>query len=139
MSLPQSPITAVVAFLLADADVAGQVSTRGFGGELPRDESVSMPRKCFVVRYAGGPPDSTQMEVNRTRMDIWHYGATPLEAEQVRLATYQALKLTRRVVIASTIILSTVKEAGPITLRDPDGDWPLTIDTWGVIAADCAA
>jgi len=49
-------LAALITYLQADTDVATEVGTRVFGGELPRDEIDDMPRKAVIIRLNGTKP-----------------------------------------------------------------------------------
>ena len=73
------PIGALVAFLLADSDVAAIAGTRGYGGELPPAEAKRMPRAAFVFRASGGTSltSGSFVEADAQRLDLYAYGPTP--------------------------------------------------------------
>ena len=133
---------AVIAILKADTDTATEVGTRVFGDELPRSEADNMPRKAIVVAPSGGAPPSwsaatVQLEVQR--LDIVCYGATLFEAEEVRRATFGALRAVERVVSAGVLVYWARPAGGAVTERDgPDADWPFHWNSWQVCSAEQA-
>lgn len=140
MTVPD-PVTAIVAFLRADAEVSALVGTRVFGGELPDAESVSMPRKAAVVSAIGSPAGvgtRSLVEAGTVRMDVRSYGETPYEAIRVHWAVYEALKHMSRTVQDGTLLHDAVIEGGPLSLRDPDTDWPFALGSYRVLAAEVA-
>lgn len=139
MSVPD-PIGALVAFLKADADVAGEVGTRVFGGELPRGETASMPRKAIVLTPSGGGfIGSGYQEYGDIRVDLHCYGETPKEANDVWRAVHPALKQLRRALQGPCLLHWARPAGGPLTLRDPDADWPFTLATYQILVAEVAA
>jgi len=64
------------------------------------------------------------------------YGETPFEADQVRRVVHGALKAIKRVIQGGTLIHHVLPAGGPISLRDPDGDWPLEFQAWDVLTAE---
>lgn len=133
---------AVIAFLLADADVITQVADRVYGDELTRDESGNILGKSVVVSPSGGsPPSYTQgtLPVEAQRLDLICYGETGFEAEAVRRAVFGALKDIDRTKIAGVLIHWANPAGGVATGRDPDTDWPFKWDSWQVLTDTRAA
>lgn len=133
---------AIITILKADSDVATEVGTRVFGDELPRSETDSMPRKCVVVAPGGGTPPgfaSATLHVEVQRLDVFCYGETLYEAEEVRRAVYGALKgITRQV--ASNVMVHWARPAGGAASgRDPDADWPVKWNSWQIMADEKTA
>lgn len=120
------PVGVVVALLLADAQVAARVGTRGFGGELPAAETDDMPRAAFVVKASGGVAMNGQgfAEYDTQRVDLYAFGPTPAEAAS--LADLCALKLrrARRQVAAGTLVHWVQSAGGFSSGREPVTDWP---------------
>lgn len=120
------PVGAILAFLLADSDIAAEVTARGFGGELPPAETAQMPRKCFVVRGSGGVSimAGSFNETDVQRIDVTAYGRTPSEAG--KLSSLIALKLLRlRRQVAGGVLIYSVNSAGGFTSgREPETEWP---------------
>lgn len=124
--VPADPVGAVVAILLADADVAARVGTRGFGGELPAAETDEMPRDAFVVKASGGVAANGRgfAEFDTQRVDLYAFGQTPAQAAS--LADLCALKLRRaRAQVADGTFVHWVQSAGGFSSgREPVTDWP---------------
>ena len=139
--------SALRAFLRADADViAIATAARVYAGEMPAAEAALQPRAAVVLAMAGGPGDRGHVRIGRTRVDIRSYGATGFEATRLSNAVHEALKELSRVRVSSgapaitpTLIHSVMSESGPTPLRDADGDWPMTLRTYEVLAAEVAA
>lgn len=119
-------IGAIVALLAADAGVAALVENRVFGGELPDDETQHMPRRALVVQPSGGVAltAGSYAEVSSPRIDITAYGATHLEADQLRGAAEIVLIRVRRQVSARVLIHWVESAGGPFGARDPNFAWP---------------
>lgn len=135
------PIAAVRTVLLADTAVAALVSTRIYGGEVPASASPTMPRACIVLNAAGGPenPGGGYQQYGNTRLDVFCYGATLNESWAVYLAAYTALKQMRRQVVSSVLLHSASVSSKGATARDPLTQWPTTLSSWLVLAAEIAA
>lgn len=135
--VPADPVAAVVAILLADADVAARVAARGFGGELPAGEAASMPRQCFVVRASGGPSltGGSLAEADAQRVDLFAYAETPGLAGS--LADLCALKLRRvRRQVAAQTLVHWVKNAGGYSQgREPVTEWPRAFRSFQIFHA----
>jgi len=133
---------AVIAILKADTDTATEVGTRVFGDEMPRSEVDSEPRKTIVVVPTGGviPPyaaGTLRLEVQR--LDIWCYGKTLFEAEEVRRAVFGAMRGINRTLSAGVLVHWAQPAGGAAQGRDPDGDWPYKWNSWQVMADERAA
>ena len=138
MTLPD-PLAAVVSFLNADAGVIAQVAGRVYGAELEDSETVNMPRKAVVVKPTPGAGFRVgYMEIGSNNYDIWCFGASPHEAGQVRLAVYEALKFLNREEANNTLLHWAQEIGGVMSLRDPDTDWPVQLQTFQVLAAEVA-
>lgn len=137
----QDHLRDVVAILDANASLTTLVGTRVFGGELPRVEVDSMPRKCVVVKFSGspgGPGSGDYTRLFEFRIDVLSYGETPLEADRVRRAAYPIFKELSREEVSSTLYHRAVHSGGPLQLRDADTEWPLSFDSFDVLAAEKA-
>lgn len=140
MTATLDPATAIVAYLKQDADVTALVSTRVFGAELPDTQTPSMPQGCVVVRLAGSPDQMGQayQEYGDVRIEVRSYGATPYTATQVARAVHGRLKQMRRNMQGTTILHWARGSGGMQQLRDPDTEWPFTLSTYQVLAAERA-
>lgn len=141
------PLSAVRAVLRADASVTAIVpSAQIYAGEMPQTESVAQPRAAVILSLAGGPADRGYSQLGRRRLDVRCYGATPFEAMKLGNQVYESLKAVERVRVTSatplitpTLIHGINVEAGPTPLRDADGDWPMVLTTFEIVAAEVAA
>ncbi len=129
-------------FLLADDDVSELVGARVFAVELPPAEAASMPRQCIVIKPSGGPafqPGSYIDHAYQT-VDVFSYGETPFEADKLRDAVNDALRLLRRNVANTTLIHWVQPAGGWASNRDPDADWPMGFQSFQAFyALDAAA
>ncbi len=129
-------------FLLADTGVNTLVGARVFAVELPKDEAAFMPRQCVVIKPSGGPafqPGSYIDHAYQT-VDTFSYGETPFEADAVRDAVNDALRLLRRNATNTTLIHWVQPAGGWASNRDPDADWPMGFQSFQAFyALDAAA
>jgi len=132
------PLAAVRAFLLADADLAAIVGTRVFVGELPESEIEQMPRATVQLEPGGGMGNANQL-YGDPRIDFYCYGDSPRVAWQVYRALHAALKDLQREVFAETLLHWARESAMGALGRDPEKDWPVTLNSWQVRAAEIAA
>jgi hypothetical protein len=142
MALMPDPVEGLIAFLLADADLASLVSTRVYGVELPFSEADNQPQKAVVLRHAGGGVgvgSDSVLDVGTLRVDAFNYGETPYEARKVRRASYRALKKMGRTKQGTVVLLSAVQAGGPVDLRFSATDWPAVIESWILMHAEIAA
>ncbi len=134
--------SALRTFLLADAGVAALVGTRVFVTELPPAEAASMPRQCIVINPSGGPtfqPGSYIDHAYQT-LDVFSYGETPFEADEVRDAVTDALRLLRRDLTGTTLIHWVQPAGGWASNRDTEVDWPYEFQSFQAFyALDAAA
>lgn len=135
--------SAIRVLLRADTAVtaiapAGQI----YAGEMPQTESVAQPRAAVIIENAGGAGDRSYVQLGRRRVDIRCYGTTPFEAMRLANQVYESLKALERNRVAATtptLIHAVNVESAPSAFRDADGDWPGTITTYEVVAAEVAA
>ena len=131
-----NPLTAVRAHLLNDAGVLSLAGVRVYAGELPKTDASAMPRQAVVVTLAGGGGPASDVPIMQIVIDVTCYGATGLQATSLYLAARSALRTLRRDLAADSLLHSAVELSGPMELRDPDTDWPLTWSSWRVIASE---
>ncbi|MDA2936834.1 DUF3168 domain-containing protein [Acidobacteria bacterium AH-259-A15] len=132
-------MAALVAAAKADAGISALVSTRVFGGELPKAETPSMPRKSLVVKFAGGgfgPGSADYLQLIEFRLDALSYGETFFQADRVRRATHAFFKNLQRQVQGDTLIHRCNVSGGPISFRDPDTDWAVIFESYDVLVAE---
>jgi hypothetical protein len=131
-------LSALVAYLSAQAEVSGLVAGRVYGAELPAVEVPSMPRHVILVRWAGGSGTLVQARLHSGRVDVWSYGITPFEANRLWRSVYPALKSLDRRVYAQTLLHGLREAGGPMNVREPATEWPAVIQSWQILAADVA-
>lgn len=132
-----NPLVALKAFLAADAGVAAQVTGRVYGAELPQSVTPQMPRKCILLRNAGGYVlNKGWMELGDPRIDAFCYGLTPFDASEVYMAVHTALKQMTRNVQGNTMLHWARPSGGPISTRQDDTEWPLVLSSWQVLVSE---
>lgn len=124
--------------LIADAEVNALVAGRVFVGEIPGAQAASMPRKCLVIKDAGGPENNGFLTLHSQRFDAFCYGETPYEANKVRRAVYSSLKSLSRRAQGASLIHSVMVSGGALFQRDPDTDWPIRVQSFLALASDVA-
>lgn len=130
MTLIQDGLGAVIAYLKAQSDISALLSTRVFGMELPEDEAVSMPRKAIVIRLAGGIGEDSYADTFKLRLDFFNYGETTFAARKTWRTLKPILRDMERNITSATMLYNALHSAGPVQFRDPDGKWPVVLDTW---------
>lgn len=134
---------ALIEILKADADTAEEVGTRVFGDELPRGQTASMPRKCIVIRSAGGviptwAAFTLPLEVQR--VDLLCYGETQFAADEVRRAAFGAMRAIQRKLSNGVLVHWAQPAGGAAHGRDgPDSDWPFKWNSYQVMSDERAA
>src|SRR5690606_40866266 len=95
-------LAALSALLKADPAVTALIGTganaRVFAGELRAAQTVHMPRTAIVLSLSGGPSLTGRsfVEADTQRVDLFAYGASLREAEQLRFAASAAMRRMRR-------------------------------------------
>jgi len=136
VTLITDPVAAVIRFLKLDADTTDMASTHIYGGELPDADVESMPRACVVIRMTGGgllPISSSYVEVNDVRLDAYCYGSTPLQSFRLYRCLAGALKQMTSNTQGRTRLYWAKPAGGPLSLREADTEWPVTLSTWQVM------
>lgn len=132
-------LRAIVEVIEEDTEVAALLTTSGLGVyafELPRAITNSMPDHAVVVKPVGGPGSESYLPLAKNRIDIWHYGGSLGAAMTLQRNVNPVMKQLTRVVKSTNLIHSIVHSAGPLSIRDKDESWPISVETWLVIAAD---
>lgn len=134
-------VAALVAFLKQDVELQGLLGTRVYGGELPASVTGSMPTEAVVVSPAGGLGviGSAYQEYGDVRLDVNCYGSTPNKAHEIWRCVHPLLKQMQRTSVSGTLLHWAKPAGGPLSLRDPDTDWPYNFSSWQVLAAEAAA
>jgi len=124
------PLTLVRTYLLTVASVTALTSTRIYGESVPTTEAANMPRGLIVLAATGGPATEWLRTID-SRIDLRCYGATPLAARTLAWTVYDALGwLTKRTIGSGPTAGKLYKaepELSPISLIDPDTDWPFAV------------
>jgi len=128
-------LAALITYLQADTDVATEVGTRVFGGELPRDEIDDMPRKAVIIRLNGGPRRRGGVPVARTNIEVWSTGQTYYEAGEVDRAVYDALESLSRETSSNVYLHNALVDGAPRMVRDTITGWPALLRL-GTVTAD---
>lgn len=132
---------AVRLYLLAQAEISDLVSDRIFVGSLPKAEATSMPRKCIAMKHSGGNDTSAGSgandltETEDQRIDFAMYGETFVEAAKVRTAVHRAMKNMVRQQFAEVLLHRALPSGGSSDFKDPDGFWPLFLQSWGILGS----
>jgi hypothetical protein len=121
-------LAAVLAHLRASTDIAALASTRITSRLQP--SWSGMPTYAVIVRRAGGPPGKRQINVMRTRMDVFCYGAT----EALSVALWRQVDAVfcpgqERLVsftASGCRVYSVDPEAMPASDLEPGTEWPRT-------------
>jgi len=114
------------AYLLDQASVTALVATRVFGGELPADETASMPRGAIVLKASGGVSLTGESELDHDtqRIDLFTFGATPREAATIMRTAALALRRLQRGIYANVAIHWVNPAGGSSPGREPGTEWP---------------
>ena len=138
-------VEAVISLLKADGAVAALVAARVYGAELPPSQAAAGQRpskqvKTIVLRRSPGSPGlGGYLELESANLDVFCYGETEYEANQVRLAVHRALKQARRQVWNQTLLHSFDLVGGASIPRDSETQWPYAVETWRFLASEVAA
>lgn len=130
-------INAVVELLKADADVAAVVGARVFGGELPAEETASMPRAAIVLQPSGGSliAAGSFMAQDTQRIDVLCFEQSPATANGLSRLVRGALRGVRRQVVSGCLI-HWVETAGGISARrDSETQWSVAFQPFQVFHA----
>jgi hypothetical protein len=129
-------LAAVLRIVRADSDVQELAADRCFGLKLPREEAENMPGPCVVLRPAGGSSDTGLVNSGTHRIDVFAYGLDESEAWDLSNALHGVLKGAARQLLGDTVVFSCTRESGQVFMLDPDGDWPVVLETWLVQASE---
>lgn len=127
---------AIKEWLLDGEAIAEAAEGRVFGHELPDDEAPAMPRTCVVVSHAGGFTDDLPQEMDRARVDIRSYGATPDQAVAMAVLVRRRMRELTRAVRNGVVISAVTRVGGYIPYREPIGDWPAFLRSYLVPYSD---
>lgn len=136
MSGDADPIGALIAVATADSDTAALAGAHIYGGELPAAVTKDMPLNALVLQPSGGPaPVAGYANVAKQRIDLFAYGATPFEADQLRRCAARAFRQLRRSIHADVLIHWIDPAGGYFAARDPDATWPRAFQSFSVFHA----
>lgn len=117
-------LAAVIRYLKADADISYQTGGRVYGVEIPAAEIADMPRKCLLIRDAGGREAADFVPHAAPRYDFFSYGATPYEAAEVDRAVWEALHNLSREETDEVLLHSAAISGGRLPWKEPHTGWP---------------
>lgn len=129
---------ALLLYLRAQPEITALTNTRIYGIELPASEAQHMPRACLVVRFAGGVGPPYGVALMTPRVDVWHYGSSPSQAQELWRRVYTALNAMSREVQNGTLLHAAQESMGPMSTREPDTDWPVVLESWQILASTVA-
>jgi hypothetical protein len=131
------PIAALVAILKADPGVAAKAGVRVYGGELPPNQAGARPSKSIVVAPSGGfsLTAGSYAAHDTARVDLFGYGATQAEANQVLAVAAIAMRRIMRKVAANVLVHWAMPAGGAISGRDPALAWPRAFQSFQVFLA----
>jgi hypothetical protein len=120
---------AAIAGLLKD-NIGDLVGDRIYRPSLPKTEAFrkAMPRACIAVTSAGGGLryGGSLQQLTDPRVQIKVFGATEQEADNI--ARQAASLLRQRVrVLSRGARIDSVNVTGPLSVVDPDTDWPYSL------------
>lgn len=130
-------VGALVEILKADGNVAARAGDRVFGGEVPQREARHMPRQALLVKPSGGVSltGGSYAEHDTQRIDLFGYGATPMEAAELVGIAALVMRRVNRAVAADTLIHWCQPAGGFSSGREPNTDWPRVFMSFQVFAA----
>ena len=138
MTIPD-PLVAVRIFLLAESDITDLVGQRVYTLELPKEVTGDMATGAVVIKAGpGSMPGVGCAKLGTSNADVWSYGVSPQAAREISLVVYDKLKFLHRVVSNDTLIHDVIPVNAAINFRDPNGDWPIQMQTYRITAAETA-
>lgn len=129
-------IAGIIGIMLADSDINTLVGNKIYGLVFPRDEINNMPQNMITVASIGGTPIFNHMQLNFNVIEVRCYGSTYYEAWRVHIATHSLLKNISRQTHDKLLVHSVLPVNGPISLRDPEFEWPNVLSTWRLFVAE---
>lgn len=134
-------LAAVLDQLRASTDITALTSTRITARLQP--SWTGMPTYALIVRRAGGPPGKRQINIMKTRLDVFAYGAT----EALSVALWRQVDAVfcpgqeRQVsfIRGGCRVYSVDPESAPSSGLEPGTEWPRTtasyVISWCGVAA----
>lgn len=133
-------LPALRAILLADADVAALVGTRIYGERVNEADIGQGPNTQQAIELSLEPSGVgrrfNNLALQQVGVELRCYGPTPYEAREVWRHAHQCLKRAIRSTMDDVIIHSINPDMGPVSIIDPDTEWPVVWELWSVIAAE---
>lgn len=129
-------MAALIIHLKTITAITTLVSTRIWGGRLPEDQIADMPRKCIVLRYAGGYERFRTHREQQPRILIFCYGEDYFEAGKVDAAVADELIDISRLTVNNTLIHSVGYAGGPRQEVEPDAGWDYVVRSATVRAGE---
>ncbi len=138
MAVPD-PLVAVRLFLLGLTDITDLVGTKIYTLELPKEATPDMKTGAIVVKAGAGPmPAVGCAKLGTSTAEVWSYGVSPQAARNISLVVYDKLKFLHREVSNNTLLHDVVPVNAAINFRDPNGDWPVQMQSYRITAAETA-
>lgn len=138
MTVPD-PLVAVRKYLLTITAITDIVVAKVYTLELPREVTSDMPVAALVVKASpGSMPGVGCAKLGTSNLEVWAYGVSPQAARNLSLVVYEQLKFLHRVVSNNTLIHDVIPVNAAINFRDPNGDWPIQMQTYRITAAETA-
>jgi hypothetical protein len=134
-----NPITSLKAYLLTVSAITAEVGTRIYGEEIPQDiADIDIP--STIVLDNAGKRDvwgASNMDVSGFRVTTRCYAPTLLEASDLDLLVYAAMKtINRWAAIGYGGLHYATQESGPRMLRDPDTKWPYAVSSYMLMVGE---
>jgi hypothetical protein len=135
--IPDS-VEALRRLLRDDDDVRALTGERVYGDEIPEDAAAAMPLRSIVVRPVSGPHvfGGGWQKFGDVRFDVLCYGRSRRESFDLYRYVQPLLKGLRTTRSADCLIYWARQGGGPLTLTDPDSEWPYTFSSWQVLVAE---
>lgn len=127
MSQPD-PMGALAVYLRA---ALPDLNDRVYRPELSKGQSSAMPEATIVIRPAGGYTlfRDTNAPIGDPNLDLYCYGSTWFEAEQLANSTIPILRQLRTGTYRSTRLYWARIAGGPLPVQDPETNWPCSLLT----------
>lgn len=124
------PSKALAAYLKT-TEVSAVVAGRVYRPELPAADIKGghMPRACIVIRRAGGYGlfGGGNVPLGDPTLDLFCYGETWLQADQVAAAVIPALRSLRGGTFENARLYWARIAGGPNPFADPETNWPCLV------------
>lgn len=135
-----NPITSIKTYLLTISAITALVGTRIYGEEIPFDATDEVDLPPTIVLDNAGKRDlwgASNMDVSGFRVTTRCYAPTLLQASDLDLLVYAAMKSINRWAVAGVGGLHyATQESGPRMLRDPDTKWPYSVSSYMLMVGE---